>query len=73
MSLTSLGLATDGLLDRGNKPTLHIAVLGHLRTAGEIIGGGIASGASALTRMIKREEEEILSLVVSFTEVIRRK
>ena len=40
--LTSLGLASDGLLDRGDLPTLHIASLGHLRTSGAVVpdGGG---------------------------------
>lgn len=36
MSLTSLGLATEGLLDGGSKPSLHIATLGHIRYGGVI-------------------------------------
>lgn len=34
MSLTSLGLASEGLLDRGGLPSLHIGTLGHLRSGG---------------------------------------
>jgi hypothetical protein len=37
------------------------------------IRGGIASGASKLSTLIRREEEEILALVTAFTEVIRRR
>lgn len=43
MSRTSLGLASEGLLDRGQKPALHIATLGHLREieiTDETGGGG---------------------------------
>lgn len=35
--ITSLGLASDGLLDGGGQPALHMAVLGHLRDGA---GGG---------------------------------
>ena len=41
MSLTSLGIATGGLLDGGGKPVLHLAVGGFIRLGG---GGGAFIG-----------------------------
>ena len=47
MSLTSLGLASDGLLDGGSSPTLHLATGGFIRLGGDVqppTGGGGSSG-----------------------------
>lgn len=53
MSLTSLGLASDGLLDGGTKPTLHAATLGHIRYGG-IIEPPEPSGGGAGQRTQRR-------------------
>lgn len=65
MSLTSLGLASAGLLDRGGKPALHIATLGHIRYGGVIEpeqplpGGGVAVWSYTAPRLSKKERERL--------------
>ena len=64
MSLTSLGLASEGLLDRGFSPTLHIGVLGHLR-GGVVVdddssgGGSASSSPRRLTPLSKPERQRL--------------
>lgn len=52
MALTSLGLASDGLLDRGDLTTLHMASLGHLR-GGEIDPRNETGGGSGVGRLAR--------------------
>ena len=65
MSLTSLGVGSNGLLDRGGLPTLHMASMGLLRT-GVVVdtpihsGGGRApSFAMDIARARSRRKERL--------------
>lgn len=55
---TSLGLASQGLLSRGGKPSLHIASLGHLREIEVITQPGGGGGYIRPLRMPELEQTE---------------
>jgi len=67
--LTSLNIATDGLLDRGSKPSLSIAARGLIRTAEAAIevvkqGGSFFKGEALKYAKIIKEDKEILDTII---------
>ena len=63
MSLTSLGIATAGLLDGGSKPTLHLATAGLIRLGGAVQppevpangGGGASTGSTFISYRLPKK------------------
>jgi len=70
--ITSLGMASIGLLDRGTNASLHIAAIGLLRTpSGGVIGDEIVPrGITHRERQLREEDEIILMVVAAFIQMI---
>ena len=60
MALVSIGIASDGLLDRGNYPALHIGSRGLIRISADIETSG--GGARIEFVGVRRDDEEVFEI-----------
>jgi len=76
MSLTSLGIASHGLLDGGSKPMLHLATGGLIRLGGSVqlppMSGPHGRGhqESDLDALIKEEDMIMMAVIEKFLELV---